>query len=125
MIKEFRDFLLRGNIVEFAVAVIIAGAFGLVIESLTADIITPVIAMIGGKPDFASLSFTINDAQFKYGSFLTTVLAFVITAAAIFFIVVKPMQAMIARRAEGDEAPAAPPEDIELLREIRDLLRSR
>ena len=125
MIKEFRDFVMRGNIVEFAVAVIIAGAFGLVIESLTADIITPIIGMIGGQPDFKSLSFTINDSKFGYGAFITAVLNFLIVAAAIFFLVVKPIQALLARRAPAPEAAAATPEDIELLREIRDLLRAR
>jgi large conductance mechanosensitive channel len=83
-----------------------------------------VIAMIGGQPDFSSLSFTINDAEFRYGAFLNTVIAFVIISAAIFFLVVKPINALMARRKAGLEPePEAVPEDVVLLGEIRDLLR--
>lgn len=112
MLKEFRAFLLRGNIVDLAVAVVIGVAFGAVVDSLVADIITPVIAAIGGQPDFSTLHFTINGSRFNYGNFINTVIAFVITAAAIFFLVVKPMTAMLARIKKGEETAAenvAPP----------------
>jgi large conductance mechanosensitive channel len=126
MIKEFRDFLLRGNIIELAVAFVIGAAFALVVKSFNDNIITPIIAMLGGKPDFSGLYFTINGAQFRWGAFLTDLLGFVITAAAIFFLVVKPVNTINARRARGEETVDAPPsEEILLLREIRDALRVR
>lgn len=127
MVKEFRDFLFRGNIIELAVAVVIAGAFGAVINSLVADIITPVISLFG-VPDFSTWTITAGNAVFRVGVFLNTVIAFVIVALAIFFLVVKPMNAMQARRAAAaapaDETPAGPTE-LELLAEIRDELRRR
>ena len=97
MLKEFRDFLLRGNIVELAVAFVIALAFAALVNSLVNDLITPVIAMVIGKPDLSDLTFTINDAVFRYGSFLTAVIQFVSIAAAVFFFVVKPVNALLQR----------------------------
>src|SRR6059058_2359300 len=97
MLKEFRDFLFRGNIVELAVAFVIGLAFAAVVNSLVNDLIMPVIAMIIGKPDFSSLTFTINDAKFRYGSFITNVIQFVAIAAAVFFFVVKPVSALLGR----------------------------
>jgi large conductance mechanosensitive channel len=126
MFKEFREFLLRGNVVDLAVAVILGAAFGAVITSFVDDILMQLIAMIGGQPDFSGLSFTINDAEFRYGAFLNTVIAFVIIAAAIFFLVVKPVNTLMARRKAGLEPEAeAVPEDVVLLGEIRDLLKAR
>jgi large conductance mechanosensitive channel len=126
MIKEFRDFLLRGNIIELAVAFVIGAAFALVVKSFNDNIITPIIAMLGGKPDFSDLYFTINGAQFRWGAFLTDLLGFVITAAAIFFLVVKPVNTINARRARGEEPSVVEPtEEILLLREIRDSLQAR
>jgi large conductance mechanosensitive channel len=126
MIKEFREFLLRGNVVDLAVAVIMGAAFGAVITSFVNDILMQVIAMIGGQPDFSGLSFTINNAEFRYGAFLNAVIAFVIVGAAIFFLVVKPVNALMARRKAGEEPePEAVPEDVVLLGEIRDLLKAR
>jgi large conductance mechanosensitive channel len=98
MLAEFRDFLLKGNIVELAVAFVMGVAFGAVVNSLVDNIVMPVIAMIIGKPDFSALTFTINDAVFRYGAFITDVISFVAIAAAVFFVVVKPMQAVISRR---------------------------
>ena len=98
MLKEFRDFLLRGNIVELAVAFVIGLAFAAVVNSLVNDLIMPIIAMIIGKPDFSDLTFTINDAVFRYGAFITDAITFVAIAAAVFFFVVKPVQMMMARR---------------------------
>ena len=117
MIKEFRDFLLRGNIIELAMAFVIGAAFALVVKSFNDNILTPIIAMLGGKPDFSGLYFTINGAQFRWGAFLSDLLGFVITAAAVFFLVVKPVNTINARRRRGDEpADADPPEEIVLLR---------
>ena len=93
MLKELRDFLLRGNIVELAIAFVIGVAFGALIASFVANLLMPVVAMIFGKSDFRELTFTINDAVFRYGSFLTDLLAFVAVAAAVFFFVVKPVNA--------------------------------
>jgi large conductance mechanosensitive channel len=97
MLREFRDFLFRGNIVELAVAFVMGLAFAAVVNSLVNNLLMPVIAMIIGKPDFRDLTFTINDAVFRYGSFITDVIQFVAIAAAVFFFVVKPVTAMLAR----------------------------
>ncbi|HEV3479178.1 MAG TPA: large conductance mechanosensitive channel protein MscL [Gaiellaceae bacterium] len=97
MLTEFRDFLLRGNIVELAVAFVMGLAFAAVVNSLVDDLITPLIAMLIGKPDFSDLTFTINDAVFRYGAFLTALLQFVAIAAAVFFFVVKPVNALLER----------------------------
>ena len=97
MLKEFRDFLLRGNIVELAVAFVLGVAFGALITSFVDNLLMPVIAMIFGKPDFRELTFTINDAVFRYGSFLTDLLTFVAVALAVFFFVVKPVNALVNR----------------------------
>ena len=97
MLQEFRDFLLRGNVVELAVAFVMGVAFAAVINSLVDNLIMPVIAMIIGKPDFSDLTFTINDAVFRYGAFITDVIQFVAIAAAVFFFIVKPVTAMVSR----------------------------
>jgi len=125
MLRELKAFLMRGNLVELAVAIVIGTAFGVVIEALVKDIVTPIIAAIGGKPDFSALSFTINGSHFLYGDFINAVSSFVIVAAAIFFVVIKPMNALMARVRRGEEIPpAGPTEDILLLREIRDSLKT-
>ena len=103
MVKEFRDFLLRGNIVELAVAFVMGLAFAAVINSLVENIVMPIIAMIIGKPDFSDLTFTINDAVFRYGAFITDAITFLATAAAVFFFVVKPMNALMARISKPTE----------------------
>jgi large conductance mechanosensitive channel len=97
MLREFRDFLLRGNIVELAVAFVIGVAFGALITSFVDNLLMPVVAMIFGEQDFRDLSFTINDAVFRYGAFLTDLIAFLAIAAAVFFLVVKPVNALVAR----------------------------
>lgn len=104
MIKEFRDFIMRGNLVELAVAFVLGLAFAALINSFVGDLIMPIVAMIIGKPDFSSLTFTINDAQFRYGSFITAAITFVATAAALFFFVVKPMESIMARMTKPTEA---------------------
>ena len=107
MLKEFKDFLFRGNVVDLAVAVVIGAAFTAVVNSLVADIITPLISAIFGTQDFSSLHFTINGSQFNYGNFLNAVIAFVLVALVIFFLVVKPMNIMMARKRAG-QAPEDP-----------------
>ena len=101
--KDFKEFLLRGNLVDMAVGIVIGVAFAAVVTALVGDLITPLIAAIGGKPDFGNLSFTINKSHFLYGAFINAVLTFVIIAAVIFFLVVKPVNALMARyRTEPD-----------------------
>jgi large conductance mechanosensitive channel len=96
-VKGFKAFLLRGNVVELAVAVVIAVAFGVVITAFVKDLVTPLIAAIGGQPDFSTLSFTINNSKFLYGDFLNALIAFLIIAAVIYFFVVLPYNAWMAR----------------------------
>ena len=125
MLKEFREFVLRGNVVDLAVAVVVGAAFGAVVAALVADIITPLVAAIFGKSDFGNLAFTVNGSTFKYGDFINKIVSFLTIAAAVFFLVVKPVNALLARRkAKEEPPPEAPPEDVQLLTEIRDLLRA-
>lgn len=100
MLKDFRQFLLRGNVVDLAVGVVIGVAFAAVVTSFVEDLITPIIAAIIGEPDFSGLTFTINESTFRYGSFINAVVAFVFVAAAVFFFVVRPVNALVARRRE-------------------------
>jgi large conductance mechanosensitive channel len=126
MIKEFRDFLMRGNLLELAVAFVMGLAFAALINSFVSDLIMPIVAMIIGKPDFSSLTFTINDAVFRYGAFLTATITFIATAAAIFFFVVKPMNAIMARMKKPVEEEDPSDEERrhqELLAAIRGLSR--
>ncbi len=104
--KGFRTFLLRGNVIDLAVAVVIGAAFGSVVTAFVKDLVTPLIAAIGGKPDFSSLSFTINNSKFTYGDFFNALIAFVVIAAVIYYFVVLPMNALIARARK--EPPADP-----------------
>jgi large conductance mechanosensitive channel len=97
LVNDFKQFLLRGNVVDLAVAVVIGAAFGAVITALVADFVTPLIAAIGGQQDFSALDFTINGSTFRYGDFVNKVLTFVTVAAVIFFFVVTPINALIAR----------------------------
>ena len=104
--KGFKAFLLRGNVVDLAVGVVIGIAFGAVITAFVKDLVTPLIAAIGGKPDFASLYFTINSSKFLYGDFLNALLGFVLIAAVIYYFVVLPVNALVARARK--EPPADP-----------------
>lgn len=105
MIKEFKDFLFRGNIVELAVAFVMGVAFAAVVNSLVTDLVMPIVAAIIGKPDFRSLTFTIHRSVFSYGAFLTAVIQFAAIGAAVFFFVVQPVQMLLARsRKEPIEA---------------------
>jgi large conductance mechanosensitive channel len=105
MLREFRDFLMRGNVVDLAVAVVIGAAFGAVVTSFTTNILTPLLGILG-VPDFSTLSFELGKATVQYGTFLNALVAFILVAAAIFFFVVKPMNAMAARRAAKEPAAA-------------------
>jgi large conductance mechanosensitive channel len=111
LIQEFKDFLLRGNIVELAVAFVMGVAFAAVVNSLVENLVMPVIAMLIGKPAFESLTFTINDAVFRYGAFLTDVIQFVAIAAAVFFFVVRPVGAMMRRFAPTPVEEGMPDEE--------------
>jgi large conductance mechanosensitive channel len=124
VLKGFRDFILRGNVVELAVAVIIGAAFTAVVNSMVKDLITPLIAALGGQPDFSALSFTINNSRFNYGNFTNAVVAFIIMAAVVYFLIVVPMNRLLEMRRRGEAPPPEPTEDILLLREIRDLLQT-
>jgi large conductance mechanosensitive channel len=103
--SEFKEFILRGNVVSLAVAVIIGAAFNDIVNSFVENMITPLIAAIGGQPDFSGITFTINNSQFGIGSFINAVIAFLIIAAVVFFLVVKPMNALLerSRREEPDD----------------------
>lgn len=101
--KGFREFMLRGNLVDLAVAVVIGAAFGAVVTALVADLFTPLIAAIGGEPDFNALSFTINKSRFTYGHFINALLTFITIAAVIYFFVITPMAALLERYAPKKE----------------------
>jgi len=98
LLKDFRAFILRGNLVDLAVAVVIGTAFTAIVTAFVKDIITPLIAAIGGKPDFSNLAFTINGSRFAYGDFINALISFLIIAAVVFFFVIKPVNALMARR---------------------------
>ena len=97
--KDFRELLLRGNLVDMAVGVVIGLAFAAVVTALVTDLVTPLIAAIGGNPDFSALKFRVNGSQFLYGAFINALIAFVIIAAVLFFLVIKPVNALMRRRA--------------------------
>ncbi len=137
LINEFKTFILKGNVMELAVGIIIGGAFGTIVSSLVKDIITPIIGVIGGKPDFSGIAIgghkVIKDGKeileggIMIGNFINAVIGFLIIAAVIFFIFVKPMNRLIAlakrKEAEKPVVPPPVPEDVKLLTEIRDLLK--
>ncbi len=140
MLKEFKEFAMRGNVVDMAVGIIIGAAFGKIVESLVKDLIMPPIGMLLGKVDFANLFvvlregatagpyLTVDAAQkagavtFNYGMFINTCISFVIVAFAV-FLLIRSINKMKKEEAQAPAAPAAPPEDVLLLREIRDALR--
>lgn len=101
MLKGFRDYLFRGNVVDLAVAVVIGGAFGSIVTSLVKDIVTPIIGAIGGQPDFSNIYFTVNNSKFMIGNFINAVIAFVMIAGVIYFVVIVPMnKIMVAMKKE-------------------------
>jgi large conductance mechanosensitive channel len=98
MFRDFREFLLRGNLVDMAVGIVVGLAFAAVVTALVADLITPLVAAIGGQADFGGLSFTINGSHFLYGAFLNALISFVVIAAVVFYLVIRPVNALMARR---------------------------
>jgi large conductance mechanosensitive channel len=109
MLKDFKNFILRGNTVELAVAVVVGAAFGSIVTALVKDIITPLVAAIGGKSNFGGLYFTINHSQFLYGDFINAVVSFLIVASVIFFLVVQPVNKLMAlsARSKTTEEPSS------------------
>jgi large conductance mechanosensitive channel len=102
LLSDFKKFLLRGNVMDLAVAVVIGTAFTAVVKALVADLLTPIIAVIFGQPSFESLSFTINGSHFLYGDFINSLITFVSVAAAVFYFVVMPVNVLMSRRAQED-----------------------
>lgn len=127
MLDEFKKFLFRGNVIDLAVAVIIGAAFATIVAAITSGLITPLVGMIFSK-DFTKMTFVVNGSTFNYGIVVDAIIRFAATAAVIFFVIVKPMQALMTRRVAGDdpiEESPAPTDETVLLTEIRDLLRSQ
>lgn len=126
MLADFKKFLFRGNVIDLAVAVIIGAAFTAIVSAIVEGMITPLVGMIVSK-DFSEMTFEINGSRFFYGTVINAVIYFVSVAAVVFFAIVKPVQAITARRAAGEAAEdaPAPSDEAVLLAEIRDLLRTR
>ena len=124
MIKEFKEFAMKGNVVDLAVGVIIGGAFGKIVSSLVEDIVMPLVGTLLGGLNFSTLALKVGDATIKYGKFLQTTLDFLIIAWAI-FIAVKVINRLKQQEAAAPAAPAAPPRQEVLLEEIRDLLKQK
>lgn len=116
--KEFKQFLLRGNVVDLAVGVVVGAAFGSIVTALVTDFLTPFIAVIAKVPDFSGLSFTLNGSQFKYGHFINALISFVLIAGAVFFFVVKPMNMLISKSRKGPPADPTTKKCKECLSEI-------
>ena len=127
MLKEFKEFAMRGNVVDLAVAVVMGAAFGAIVKSMVSDIIMPLITAIFGKQDYTKLSFTLNKSTFSYGDLLTNVISFVSIAAAVYFLIVMPINHLNDRRKArlGIPEQATAPTDVQLLAEIRDLLAAQ
>jgi large conductance mechanosensitive channel len=131
MLKGFKEFIMRGNVVDLAVAVVIGAAFTAIVTALVKDLITPLVAALFGKPDFSNLTFTINKSQFRYGDFINAALQFLLVAAAIYFFVIVPIKTLTElqarRRAAGEpqEVASVSSDEAILLREIRDLLSAQ
>ena len=120
MLQEFKQFIMRGNVIDLAVAVVLGAAFGTIVTSLVEDILTPLLGLLG-IPDFSTWVIQVGDAEMRIGDFLNTLISFVLIAAAIFFVVIKPYQRLAAMRAKPEEETA--PTEVELLTQIRDELR--
>jgi large conductance mechanosensitive channel len=118
MLKGFYAFIMRGNVVDLAVAVVIGAAFGTVVSALVKDLITPLIAAVFGKPNFASLGFTIHHSHFPIGDLVNAIVSFLLVAAAVYFLIIAPMNAVTARFKKPDDAPPAMKECPECLSDI-------
>ncbi|HTV10883.1 MAG TPA: large conductance mechanosensitive channel protein MscL [Acidimicrobiales bacterium] len=126
MFKGFKEFIMRGSVVDLAIAVVIGTAFTTLVKAFVADILTPIIAAIVGQPNFENLTFTINHSHFLYGDLINAAVTFASVAAAVYYIVVVPLNKLAERRARGQApAPEEVPPDIALLSEIRDLLAGK
>ena len=124
MIKGFKDFLMRGNVVDLAVAVVIGAAFGAVVTAVVDGVLMPLIGAIGGVKDFSSNYFTLNGSEIKYGLVINALIAFLLVAAAIYFFVIYPLKRLQDLRRQGDAPTPSPSDEVVLLTEIRDLLRN-
>ena len=124
MLKEFRDFIMRGNVLDLAVAVIIGAAFGAIVTSLVNDIFTPLIGIVMGGVDFTGLSVTVGNAQVLYGNFIQAIINFLIVALAL-FLVIKAANSVMRKKVEAPAPPPIPSMEEKLLTEIRDLLKAR
>jgi large conductance mechanosensitive channel len=124
VLKGFKDFLLRGNVVDLAVAVVIGAAFTAVVNSFASSFLTPLIALATGGGKFGGV-LTIDGQDFTYGAFVSQLITFVLTAAVVYFVVVLPMKRLMDRRRRGEEPGPSQPTQVELLAEIRDLLRAQ
>ena len=125
LLKEFRNFLLQGDIIALAIAFIMAAAFKPVVDTFTNGIVLNFIAAIVGKPNFDDIGLDVGDSRLLIGTFLTAVVNLILVGGAVFFFIVKPVEAIRARQNSGAEPAPADPEDVALLREIRDLLKNR
>ena len=122
--KGFRDFILRGNVIDLAVGVVIGAAFNAVVQSLVKDVLTPFIAAVVHQPDFSKLQFTLHGSVFLYGEFVNAFISFLIVAGTVYFFVVLPVNKMILRFKGPAQNPAKPNQEV-LLEEIRDLLKKQ
>jgi large conductance mechanosensitive channel len=111
LMRDFRDFLLKGNLITLAIAFVMGTAFAALLNAFVADLITPIIGMIFGKPDFSAETFTINNSHFFYGSFISAAITFVSIGLAVFFFIVKPYEVVEARRSKGEAEPAPPSDE--------------
>jgi large conductance mechanosensitive channel len=124
MLKGFKEFLMRGNVIDLAVAVVIGTAFGAVVTAMVAGLLTPLIGAVGGIKDFSGATFTLNGSVFHYGAVINAIITFILIAAAIFFFVIYPLQRIQEMRRRGDSPTPSPSDEVVLLTEIRDLLRN-
>jgi large conductance mechanosensitive channel len=127
VVQEFKEFILRGNVVELAVAVIIGAAFTGIVTAVNDGLVSPLVGMLGGR-DFTEYDFVLNDSTFNYGIVINAAISFLMVAAIVFFLIVKPMNILMARmKRDVQDEPAAPetPADVALLTEIRDLLKAQ
>lgn len=118
MFQDFKKFLLRGNVVDLAVGVVVGAAFGTVVSALVSDLMTPFIAAVAKVPDFSNLMFTLNGSQFKYGHFLNALISFFLVSSAVFFFVVKPMNMLVAHSKRGESTKSTTKKCPECLSEI-------
>lgn len=122
MLKEFKDFAMRGNVIDLAVGVVIGAAFGAIVKSLVGDIIMPLIGIVTGGINFSGLAYTIGESSISYGNFIQAIFIFILTAFAL-FLVIKGVNSTKKKKEEAPAAPPEPPADVKLLAEIRDLLK--